>query len=434
MTQPPKPRWWRASRDQAQFAARQSQGRAAQQLVALDAALGGARELVRGYGELDPGAAARQLEAAWGPVDAQADAAMTEYLEAVAAKDLDTDVEEWIAQHAIGLFGGIGERLLLATRAIEQFQVDHAEAVNRVRALQSMLPAAIAEARAALQGSQAAIDAARSTGFLALEPQKDLDAALASLRQWEQRALDPGAGAAEQRLRAIHSLRDRAQEIAAAARGIGAERDRLASRMLSLRTAAQIAATQAADLPQILSELRRDFPAAAFAAVERRADAAPEELARVEPLLAGASRALADDQQRYGDAATALAEARGAVDAARQATHAVADRLTALNAVRADPAEPWESARHALRDAQRFVADQPSADASAAARLNGLAAQLDASRRLLDARPRPDYGGYLDALDEVRSGAAEVVAGVRAARSPRPSRDADLRPRSREGR
>ncbi|MDR1998512.1 MAG: hypothetical protein LBQ06_01020 [Frankiaceae bacterium] len=414
MTQPPKPRWWRASRDQAQLAARQSQGRAAQQLVALDAALGGAREAVRGYGELDPGPAARGLEAAWAPVDARADAAMTEYLEAVAAQDLDSDVEEWVAQYAVGLFEGIGERLRLATRAIEAFQADHGEQFNRARALRSVLPAAIAEAREALAGARQAIDAARAQGFLALEAQAELDAAAGSLRQWEQRALAADAGAAAERLRAIHGIGERAAAIAESARGSGAQRDRLASRMLSLRTAAQAAAGQAAALPQILSELRRDFAAPAYAAVEKDAMAVPDQLARVDPLLAEAARALSDDQQRYGDAAARLAEARGAVDAARGATHAVADRLSALNAVRADPSTAWETARHALRDAQRFVSDRHPVDAAAAARLDGLARQLDGSRGLLSRGPRPDFGGYLDALEAVRVSAGEVVASVRA--------------------
>ena len=56
-------------------------------------------------------------------------------------------------------------------------------------------------------------------------------------------------------------------------------------------------------------------------------------------------------------------------------------------------------------------------DARAIARLDGLAVQLDASRQVLERTPRPDYGGYLDALAEIGSEAAEVVAQLRGDRN-----------------
>jgi hypothetical protein len=412
---PSRPRWWRASRDQAQAAARESQGRAAQALVGLDAALGGARGLVRSYVELDPGPDARRLEQTWTPIDGQADQAMTEYLDAVAAKDLDTDVEEWVAQYAVGLFAGIEERLTLATRSIEQWTADEDRAISRVRSLQSVLPAAVADARTALGAAAAAIEAARSEGFLAHEPQTKLAAAGADLDRLAAAVAGPSAGSAQDRLAAVHAIRDRAKDIGAEAGALAQEHDRLAARVLSLRTAAQVVLTQAADLPQILHELRRDFAASAFSAVERDAADVPAELAKIEPLLADASRLLAKDQQRYADAAAALSAARAALDRSRSATHAVADRLSALNAAKADPSVPWETTRRALRDAQRFVASQSPPDPRAVARLDGLAAQLDASRQLLERGPRPDFGAYLDALESVRSTAAEVVAQLRAA-------------------
>ena len=56
----PRVRWWRATRDQAQVSARESQGRAAQALVELDAALGRTRSLVQTYAEIDPGPEAQR--------------------------------------------------------------------------------------------------------------------------------------------------------------------------------------------------------------------------------------------------------------------------------------------------------------------------------------------------------------------------------------
>jgi len=416
-SRPSRPRWWRASRDQAQAAARESQGKAAQELVALDAALGNARGLIRAYAELDPGPDARRLEQNWTPVDAQADRAMTEYLEAVAAKDLDTDVEEWVAQYAIGLFAGIGERLRLATRAIEQFLSDEERSVNRIKGLQSVLPNAVADARSALRDAAAAIDEARAQGFLALEPQARLNDASSELDRVEAGLRSAAAGSAQHRLEAVHAVRDRARDIRAAAGSLATERDRLAARIVSLRTAAQIAAGQAADLPQILHELRRDFTAPQFAVAERAAQDVPAQLASIEPLLVQANRLLSPEQQRYGEAAGAIASARAALDRAKGATHAVADRLSALNAAKADPSVPWERTRRDLRDAQRFVMGRAHPDARAIARLDGLAAQLDASRELLERTPRPDYGGYLDALAQVASEAAEVVAQLRGDRN-----------------
>ena len=422
MTSSSKPRWWRASRDLAQRNARESQGRAARALVELDAALGTARAQVHTYAELDPGREADRLQSAWAPVDAQADEAMNQYLEAVSAKDLDTDVEEWVAQHAIGLFHDIAEKLTLATRVIEHFLRDENAAMMRIASLQSVLPRAIQDARRELADAQQAIEAVRSQGFLASEPAADLANARTTLDRIESGALSTASGqppSGQQRLDAVRSVGADAAAIAARATSLAKERDSLAARIVSIRTAAQVARTQAADLPEILSELRRDYVGTSFAAVESSPAQVQAALARVDEALASANRMIADDQQRYGEAAQMLGTARAALDEAKAATFAVADRLNALHGARADPSVVWGEVRRSLRDAQRFVTAQPHPDPQAVAKLDGFAVRLDAARQVLARSPRPDYGAYLDELQAVRIGSAQIVAGLRAHRASR---------------
>lgn len=409
----PRVRWWRASRDKAQLSARESQGRAARALVDLDAALGRTRSLIRTYAQIDPGPEAHRLERAWEPYDRQADEAMSEYLEAVAAKDLDTDVEEWVAQHAIGLFAGIAEKLTLATRSIEQFQASESAAFNRVKALQALLPKAVAEARASLDGARQAIEQARADGFQAREPEAELAQARADLERLAGALTDAGGPGAQERLDAVNAVAQQGARIVRRAQTLGQERDALARRIGSVRTAAAVAHEQAADLPEILSELRRDHLASSFAAVERNPAIAAAALRDVEDALASAVRLIADDVQRYDEAAVVLDRARASLDEARSATHAVADRLNALNAVKRDPRPVWEESRRALRDAQRYAMGRPGTGRQVIAQLDGLAIRLDGARQRLDREGRPDYGGYLDELAAVRAGAARIVAGLR---------------------
>lgn len=406
----PRVRWWRATRDQAQANARESQGRAARALVELDAALGRTRSLVQTYLEIDPGHEAQRLQRSWAPVDGQADAAMSEYLDAVSAKDLDTDVEEWVARHAIGLFAGIADKLSLATRSIEQFQAAEHAAFTRVTALQSVLPKAVAEARTALDAAQQAIKTAQQSGFQAREPAADLAAARADL---DQVAAGSTSASAQHRLDSVHAVAQLAGRIARRAQSLGAERDALARRIVSIRTAAAVAADQAGDLPEILSELRRDYIASAFAAVEGNQKIAETALADVEQALASATRLIADDAQRYDEAGVVLDRARSSLDEARAATHGVADRLNALNAAKGDATSAWDDVRRALRDAQRFAVGRPGTDPQMVAQLDGLAVRLDAARHNLGRTARPDYGAYLDELAAVRAGAARIVARLR---------------------
>jgi hypothetical protein len=409
----PRVRWWRASRDQAQLQARDSQGRAARALVDLDAALGSARCVVQSFAEIDPGPQVQRLQRAWAPVDAQADAAMTEYLEAVNAQDLDTDVEEWVAQHAIGLFAGIAERLTLATRAIEHFRSTESAAFTRVTALQAVLPKALDEARASLASAQEAIDQARRDGFLAREPEADLAQARADLERLADALTRPGGASAQERLDAVRAVAEQGTRIVRRARTLAQERDALARRIVSIRTAAGVAKEQAADLPEILSELRRDHLASSFAAVERNETLARNALRDVDDALGSAARLIADAVQRYAEAAVVLDRARASLDEAKSATHGVADRLSALNGVKGDPAPAWNEARRVLRDAQRYAVDRPGTPPQVIAQLDALAARLDAARQRLERAARPDHGAYLDELDAVRAGATQIVARLR---------------------
>lgn len=411
----PRVRWWRAARDQAQANAREAQGRAARALVELDAALGRTRSLVHTYSEIDPGHEAQRLQRSWAPVDGQADAAMTAYLDAVSAKDLDTDVEEWVAQHAIGLFAGIAEKLSLATRSIEQFQAAEHSAFNRVTALQSVLPKAVGDARTALDAAQQAIEAAQQHGFKAREPAADLAAARADLDQAAAAATGPGGASAQHRLDAVNAIAQLGGRIARRAHTLGAERDALARRIISIQTAAGVAADQASDLPEILSELRRDYIESAFAAVGGNQKIADAALGDIDKALASATRLIADDVQRYDEAGLVLDRARASLDEARSATHGVADRLNALHAAKGNPTSAWDDVRRALRDAQRFAVGRPGTEPQTVAQLDGLAVRLDAARHNLARAPRPDYGAYLDELDAVRSGAARIVARLRGA-------------------
>jgi hypothetical protein len=91
--------------------------------------------------------------------------------------------------------------------------------------------------------------------------------------------------------------------------------------------------------------------------------------------------------------------------------------VTELEAVAADPEKPVESARFAVRDAQRLAMAQPGGAAPHHARaLDALVERLEhAPKRLTGAHP--DYWAYLQELESIKTAAGDVVTRIRSERA-----------------
>ena len=150
MGQPAAERWWRRGRDQAQVAAREAAGRAAQALIDLDREQTAAAEGVQMLTSVDTGPAARQVAAAWEPVREQANHAVAAYMAAVSAGDLDSDPEEAVARHAAQALHGSAEQLAHAVVAVRRFLEHAGRPLQQARSAHAAVPDRLHAARVAV--------------------------------------------------------------------------------------------------------------------------------------------------------------------------------------------------------------------------------------------------------------------------------------------
>ena len=416
MGQPAPDRWWRRGRDQAQAAAREASGRAAQALIELDRVQTEAADGVRMLAAVDGGRALQQAEAAWQPVSEQANQAVAAYMSAVSAADLDSDPEEPVARHATEAFRASADQLGHAVVAIRRFLERTGPQLQHARNAHAVVPDRVYAAKVAVTAAADAVDRARAQGFRARE-------ATALLEQARQALSRLDAGMAALGLQRMLDNAARASQLAEQARvdaeSLGGRAEAIATRITSVRTFLQAATSQLDAVPATLSELRRSYVYPSFADLEELASTASGGLGQAHSDLDRAAALARPEEQRWGEAEQAIRSARTTIEAATHAARAVRERLVALRDVEQDPAEPLRQARRVVRDAQRFLlAGTENPSPQHVSRLDALGAQLDTAPDRLAARNRPDYWAYLTELRTVTEGARAVVDAVRQSRAP----------------
>jgi len=417
MGQPAPERWWRRGRDQAQAAAQEASGRAAQVLIDVDRLQTDAAESVRMLTVVDPGPTARQVAADWAPVQELANQAVAAYMSAVGSADLGSDLEEPVARHAAQAFHAAAEQLGHAVVAIRRFLERADRPLGQARSAHAAVPDRLQAARVALTSATRGVEAAREAGYQAREAAALLDDARDALT-----ALEPGV----QALGLPRTLEGAARVIELSTQA-QAEVDSLPGRAAALtraitaaRTFLQVTESHLQGVPETLSELRRSFVYPSFADLEKVPATAARAIESGREQLVTAERLATAQEQRWTDAETAIGAARSEIDSAAKAVQATKHRLESLKAAQQDPDEPLRQARRVLRDAQRFLlagAERPAPQH--VSRLDALGIQLDTAPERLAARNRPDFWAYLTELYTVGNAARAVVDEVRQSRAAR---------------
>lgn len=417
MGQPSAERWWRRARDQAQAAAREAAGRAAQALIELDREQTEAAEGVRMLTTVDPSPGARRVATAWDPVREQANRAVATYMSAVSAADLDADPEEPVAAHAAQAFRSSTDELAHAVVAVRRFLDQSGKPLRQARSAYAAVPDRLRAAQVAVTSAARAVDAAQQAGYLAREAADLLQQARAGLAELDRGVESLG----------LQGMLDGANRVgqlsAAAQRDAESLPDRaisLTQRITSARTFLQVTEGHLRKVPDALSDLRRSFVYPSFADLEKVPETAVAAMRQGSAQLDRAAALITPQEQRWREAEEAIADARGLIDSAAHAAQSVQHRLGALRAVADDPGAAQRDARRVVRDAQRFLLAGPGQPAAQhVSRLDALGLQLDTAPDRLAARNRPDYWAYLTELATITDGAQAVVTAVRQARAER---------------
>ncbi|MGI8692227.1 MAG: hypothetical protein ACR2JK_04910 [Geodermatophilaceae bacterium] len=417
MGQPSAERWWRRARDQAQAAAREAAGRAAQALIDLDREQTEAAEGVRMLTSVDTSHAAQRVAAAWEPVREQANHAVAAYMSAVSAADLNSDLEEPIAVHAAEAFRTSADQLAHAVVAVRRFMEQSGRPLQQARSAHAAVPDRVRAAQVAVTSAARAVESAQQAGFLAREAVERLRQARSALAELDRGVAALGLQGMLDGAAHVIQLSASATEDAESLRG---RAQALTQRITSSRTFLQVTEAHLDKVPDALSELRRSFVYPSFADLETVPATAAAALKEADAHLDRAAALATPQEQRWGDADDAIAAARAAVDSAARAAQSVQHRLSALSAAADDPGEALRETRRAVRDAQRFLLAGPDKPAPQhVSRLDALGIQLDTAPDRLAARNRPDYWAYLTELSAVAQGARAVVDAVRQARADR---------------
>ncbi|GAB2726770.1 hypothetical protein GCM10010442_55480 [Kitasatospora kifunensis] len=403
--------WWRRGEDGQRAAALAARDAAQEAFYELDSAqreLELAVETVRAAGD---GASVRQALADFQDLSGRINQVTVAYLAALDSVDLEA------AELAPGAAAQARQQLEQAKRELAAKQTELTGFLQRLQPLVRHAEAqlvrvapAVEQAKRALLAAGGALEAVRAAGLGA----DDLAARLAELRP-ELTRLNEGAarhGVADT-LRRAEDVGRRAAAILADAEQRPERAREIDRRVASLRTRVQALETRAGTVEPTLSELRRRFSADCWQDLQR----VPQQVTQAGQAAQGklAEAARARDEQRWADAATALATVRALLETADGSVAAVADRLRRLTEAERDPQAEVQRARFALRDAQRLaMAGRQAPDPRHAGPLDAAVERLDRAVASLAAAGRhPDYWRFLTELDGVRATAAEVVELIR---------------------
>lgn len=308
-----------------------------------------------------------------------------------------------------------GPRLPLAevARSIESATAGLDSFYNRHRrTLDGATGAALAARAQADQALAAAIPALQRLAALAPEfadypSVRAARGSVESARAETQAVLERGdiaaTGPAAQRLQSSIAALDKA---VAAAPG----RSENASRTLaSVRTRLDAITHRAATIGTSYSALLREFHADSSADLHDNEKLAHTHLDVARACIERAAREL--NARRPEESATLAGQAREELGRAEDLVDAVADRLTTLRALRADPTAQEREIRFRIRDAQRLAVDRDAVAEWGTA----LDAQVPRVDRIVEALhgPHPDYWRYHLALDEVSQFVTTIINRIR---------------------
>jgi hypothetical protein len=365
------------------------------------------------FEDLDASAAAPVRREFAGLAEA-ADAASVAYIAVLDAHDLD-DRERSPAEYdaARRAFMASTERLQQITRNLNGFAERLAPRMARLEAALDQLPPRLTAARDAVAAADAAVQAARASGMDASDPEAELARAKEALALLSSQGL--GGLGLDGAMRKADEVRVIAESARLAAEELPKAAEKVRNSLASVRTRVDVVANRVGPVREAMKVLLRAYsqacwqdlrgaPEAVEAGVERARERLNEAVA-----LAG--------RTEWKQAQQALTAARTELNGADRRAGQVTGRVTELEAVAADPDKPVESARFAVRDAQRLAMAQPGGAPPHHARaLDALVERLEhAPKRLTGAHP--DYWAYLQELESIKTAAGDVVTRIRSERA-----------------
>ncbi|GAA3986745.1 hypothetical protein GCM10023085_81050 [Actinomadura viridis] len=366
------------------------------------------------FADLDAAAAA-PAQREFAALSERADAAAIAYISVLDANDLDDDRDRGPAEFdtARRAFTAVTGKLREVDADLGRFAERLAPRMSRLEAALDQLPPRLSAAREAVAAADAAIAAARAAGMDASEPEAELARAREALSVLGSQGLG-GLGLA--------GAMDQAEEVrrlAVVARETAEELPRLGERirnsLASVRTRAEMVAGRAEPVRRAMTLLLRNYSQSCWQDLKGAPEAVEAGVERARERLAEASAHAARNE--WKPAQRALTAARTELNAADRRAGQVTGRVAELDAVAADPGKPAESARFAVRDAQRLAVAQPGGAAPHHARaLDGLVERLERAPGRLSGT-HPDYWSYLQELEAIKTAAGDVVTRIRAERA-----------------
>jgi chromosome segregation ATPase len=343
-----------------------------------------------------------------------ADAASIAYISVLDAHDVD-DRDRSPAEYdaARRAFIASTERLQQITRDLNAFAERLQPRMARLEAALDQLPPRLAAAREAVAAAEAAVTAAREAGMDASDPEAELARARQVLAQLGSKGLGGlGLDGAIRRAEEVREIAERARE-AAAELPLLAQKVR--NSLASVRTRADAAANRVEPVREAMRVLLRGYSQACWQDLKGAPESIEAAVTRARERLNEASAHVA--RAEWKQAQQALTAARTELNAADRRAGQVTGRVEELKAVAADPAKPAESARFAVRDAQRLAMAQPGGPAPRHAQvLDGLVERLERAPDRLGGT-HPDYWAYLQELESIKTAAGDVVTRIRSERA-----------------
>jgi hypothetical protein len=293
-----------------------------------------------------------------------------------------------------------------AREGIRRFNIAHRDTLDSARAVMGAIPRLITEATEGLATARAALAASEAAGYQSARAR-----ALVS----EAHELSRTLGAPARGLRERQAIARRVRQLAQAAQAAAEDAPNIPARarsgLASVTTRRAATAAKCGRIAETMSTLRREFTANCSTDLEPAATRADAALRRADRALEHArARAQAHAWEEVVDQLPII---RTALRQAEAEAESVVDRLADLRAVAADPQARVVPVRFQLRDARQFVVTRGQTDLFGPA-LDAQGRRLEAVHDLLK-RAHPDYLRYINELQDIREGIANVISQARAA-------------------
>ncbi|MFI0357947.1 molecular chaperone DnaJ [Actinomadura sp. 9N407] len=362
------------------------------------------------FGDLDAKAAA-PVRHDFGALSDNADAAAVAYIAVLDANDLDDDRERGPAEYdaARRAFVAVTDRMKKITRDLERFGERLAPEMARLESALDQLPPRLTAARDAVAAADAAIAAARTAGMDATDPEAGLARARESLAQLSSQGLGGlGLAGAMDKADEVRLIADQAREEAEELPRLG---QKVRNSLASVRTRSDMVAGRIDPVRQAMKLLLRNYSLACWQDLKGAPESVGSGVERARERLNEASAHIARNE--WKPAQRMLTAARTELNSAERRAAQVTGRVAELDAVAADPGKAAESARFAVRDAQKLATAQPGGAAPHHARaLDALVERLETAPRRLTGS-HPDYWSYLQELEAIKTAAGDTVTRIR---------------------